>query len=781
MTMESRFEHQKIEKDIYEMWEKSGAFAPAKVKKPGSKPFTIVLPPPNASGKMHMGNVLMIAIEDLMIRWHRMKGDDTLWLPGTDHAGFETQITFERELKKQGKSRFDFDREGLYQQIWDFVQNNKNMIEGQIKQMGASVDWSRYTFTLDPHVVTAVYNTFTKMHKEGLVYRDNYMVNYCPKCGTTFADLEILHNDRIDSLYYVKYEVVSPVGDEPKYVVIATVRPETIMLDTHVAVHPDNPKTKWLLTKKLVNPLNGKEMGVIEDSFVDPEFGTGIVKLTPAHDKNDYEAGKKHGLPVIVGIGMDGKMTKEAGEYAGMSVFTARKTVVEKLNADGKMEKINDKYAHAVTVCYKGGHDIEPMILPNWFVKVDSLKKPALEAVTSGKVKIHPDWRTITYTRWMEDMHDWPISRQVVWGIRMPVWYPIELSDNQSVSGSVGQQVGESVNQQIQITFLNKDKSVISGMVGELIKTYGFDEIKSGLQTLIAPAGAESVVSTECPGDNYLQETDTFDTWFSSGHWPLVTLHYPDSEDFKRFYPTSVLETGWEIIRFWVSRMIMFGIYLTGEVPFTDVYLHGMVRAADGKKMSKSLGNVINPDEYLEKFGVDALRMGLIAGTANGKDFSFPKDRILGYRNFANKIWNMARFSLMMADKDSVTVTSIDEVKERMTKEDQEIIEKLNEAITQTNTFLEKFRFAEASEIIYHFMWDEVAAIYIESIKDPTSPDVDEATLGARREVALTVFHHVFTTSLKLLHPFMPFVTEAVWKELPGTTGMLVTSEYPTS
>lgn len=743
--MDSKFDHKIVEKDIYEAWEKSGAFAPN--SKSEGKPFTIVLPPPNASGKMHMGNVLMIAIEDLMIRHHRMKGDPTLWIPGTDHAGFETQITYERELKKQGKSRFEFDRETLYQNIWEFVQNNKSQIEGQIRQMGASVDWSRYTFTLDPHVVSTVYSTFAKMHKEGLVYRDNYMVNYCPKCGTTFADLEILHEDRVDKLYYIKYKMV---GSEDS-VVVATVRPETIMLDTHMAVHPENKKTKHLIGKKVINPLSLKEMEIIADSFVDPEFGTGIVKLTPAHDKNDYEAAKKHNLPVIIGISMDGKMTPEAGKWAGKSVFTARKEVVEELQTLGAIEKINEKYEHAVTVCYKGGHDIEPMILPNWFVKVESLKKPALEAVESGKVKIYPEWRKITYTKWMEEMHDWPISRQVVWGIRIPVWYPVEK------------------NQNLQVTFLNKEKKVISGKTGELLQNYSFEEIKDGLQTLIAPAGCESVVSETCPGEGYLQETDTFDTWFSSGHWPLVTLKYPESEDFKKFYPTSVLETGWEIIRFWVSRMIMFGIYLTGEPPFEYVYLHGMVRAADGKKMSKSLGNVINPDEYMQQYGVDALRMGLIAGTATGKDFSFPKDKITAYRNFGNKLWNMARFYHMMAEKFGQEIAWHSTEMTGLTERDNEIVKMLNETITSVDKLLGEFRFAEAGDTIYHFMWDVVAAKYLEEVK--TRED-----LG----VALSVLRHVILTGLKLLHPFMPFVTEAIWKEMPKKQDdMLIVSRWP--
>ena len=752
MTMDSKFEHKSKEKSIYGMWEKSGAFKPdAKAK---GKPFTIVLPPPNASGKMHMGNVLMIAIEDLMIRWHRMKGDPTLWIPGTDHAGFETQITYERMLKKEGKSRFEFDRQTLDDNIWKFVQDNKSQIEGQIRQMGASVDWSRYTFTLDPHVVETVYKTFAKMHKESLVYRDDYMVNYCPKCGTTFADLEVLHETRVDKLYYVKYQVASPTPPEKvEYITVATVRPETIMLDTHIAVNPEDKKRKAWVGQRVRNPLTGVEMEIIADEFVDPKFGTGFVKLTPAHDKNDYEASKKHGLPVVVGIGMNGRMTEAAGEYKDMNVIKAREAVVKRLEEIGLMDKVNDKYEHAVSICYKGGHDIEPMILPNWFVKVETLKKPALEVVKNGKVKIFPKWREITYTKWMEEMHDWPISRQVVWGIRVPVWYEIKNETNSS----------------IQITFLNNNKEVVAGTVGELLKLYSFEEIEGGLQTLIAPKGAEYKVSAKPPGEGYLQETDTFDTWFSSGHWPLVTLHYPENKDFEKFYPTSVLETGWEIIRFWVSRMIMFGIYLTGKPPFEYVYLHGLVRAMDGRKMSKSLGNIINPDDYLEQYGTDALRMGLISGTANGKDFAFPKDKIVAYRNFGNKLWNMARFYLMMVDKFEKEVPWYDKKLKGLQKEDKEIIRKLETTIEKVNTLLEKFRFAEAAENIYHFMWDEVAANYIEHVKNRDD-----------KEVALSVLRHALLNGLKLLHPFMPYVTEAIWQEMPEMNEkMLMVAKWP--
>ncbi|MFZ5424425.1 MAG: valine--tRNA ligase [Patescibacteria group bacterium] len=734
--MEKKYNHKEVEPRIYEMWEK-GDFFKAK-RDPDKKPYTIVLPPPNASGKMHTGNVLMIAIEDLLIRWKRMQGYSALWIPGTDHAGFETQITFERKLKKEGKSRFDFDRESLYKEIWNFVQENKSLIEQQIKQMGASVDWSRYKFTLDEDVVNTVMGTFEKMYQEGLVYRDNYMVNYCPKCGTTFADLEVKHEERKDPLYYMKY---GPF-------VLATVRPETKFGDTAVAVNPDDDRYKEWIGKEIeVEGLNGKfKLKVIADAYVDLEFGTGVVKMTPAHDKNDYEVAKRHNLEIKSVINLDGRLNELAGSYAGMKVMEARKKVVEDLEAKGLLEHVDENYTHSVAVCYKGGHDIEPTVLPNWFIKVDSLKKPAYEVVKTGEVKIFPKWQNITYKRWMEDMHDWPVSRQVVWGIRIPAWYAANENPN------------------LVVSFLSKEKDSVSGRLGDLLEKYSLEEIKSGLQTLIAPKEAKVTISKESPGDDYLQETDTFDTWFSSGHWPLVTLGYPDSEDFKYFYPTNVLETGWEIIRLWVSRMIMFGIYLTGKPPFNYVYLHGLVRALDGKKMSKSLGNVINPEEYADEYGVDALRMGLISGTATGQDFAFPKDKVIAYRNFGNKLWNMTRFMNIMFDKYEGTVPYFStKLYEKLTEEDKAIINNLNETTNKVNKELKKYRFADAGEFLYHFVWDELASNYVEHVK--TREDKD---------VALSVLRHVFINSLKLLHPFMPFITEELWSKVPGM------AEHPT-
>jgi len=742
--VDKKYDHKTQEPEIEKKWEDSGVFV-GKID-PDKKPFTIVLPPPNANGKLHTGHVLMLAVEDILIRWKKMQGYSTLWLPGTDHAGFETQVVFERFLKDQGKSRFDYDRDSLYKEIWDFVEANKGVIENQMKRMGPGLDWTRYTYTLDESVVKIVYSTFRKMLSEGLIYRDDYIVNFCPKCGTTFADLEIRHKDKISSLYYIKYGPLT----------VATTRPETKFGDVALAVNPDDERYKKYVGKEIeyFDPLGKFSIPVIADSYVDMSFGTGVLKITPAHDKNDYEIGVKHKLPVISVIGIDGKMNEKAGKYCGMDVSEARKAVVKDLEEMGMIEKIDENYNNSVAVCYKGGHEIEPTVFPNWFVKVDSLKKPALDAVLNGDVRIFPKWRQITYTKWMEEMRDWPISRQIVWGIRIPVWYDVDE------------------NPGIQVTFLDADGNRIAGKIGDLLRDYSFEEIKKGLQSLIAPKDARFHVQPD--GERLLQETDTFDTWFSSGHWPLATLRYPDSEDFKYFYPTSVMETGWEIIRFWVSRMMMFGIYLTGQPPFKDVYLHGLVRALDGKKMSKSLGNVIDPLDYIDEYGADALRMGLISGTVNGRDFAFPRDKVIAYRNFANKLWNMARFMIIMMENSHGENFYFDEnLNISLGNFDQEMLEKMKKLISSVTASLERYRFADAAEMIYQFMWHEVADKYIEHVKG-----LD----GNQKTVSLSVLRYVFVKGLVLLHPFMPFVTEAIWENIPkfdGEPDLLVQQKWP--
>ncbi len=768
--MNKTYNHKEIEPKIYEKWEEGGYFTP-KID-PQEKSYTIVLPPPNSNGKLHVGHALMIAIEDLLIRWKRMQGYSALWIPGTDHAGFETQSVFEKNLKKEGKSRMDYDRKTLYNMVYDFVREQGDVIYDQVRSLGPSLDWSRKKFTLDDDVVKTVHTTFKKMHDDELVYRGEYMVNYCTHCGTTLSDLEIEYIDKQTPLYYIDYVLLDSHSNEPEFVQVATTRPEPIYVDTHLAVNPDDESKKWLLGRQLENPLTGASMTIIADSFVDPEFGTGVVKMTPAHDKNDYESAKRHNLPLINAVGVDGKMVNAPAElgFDGLYAKQARVKAVEILIAKGllKKENIDEKYQNSVATCYKCKNQIENLVLPNWFVRVDhpekSLKQPALDAVKNGSVKIYPEWQEIKYHRWMEEMHDWPISRQIVWGIRIPVWYNV--------------QGHESL---VTLSFVAKDGSQLNGSLEDLLKEFSFDEIKSGLQQLRVPLWEKSEdkiayeISDKEPASDglWLPETDTFDTWFSSGHWSLVTLGYPDSEDFKYFYPTAVLETGWEILRFWVSRMIMFGIYLTGKPPFSDVYLHGLVRASDGRKMSKSLGNQVDPLDYVSEYGADALRMGLISGTAGGKDFAFPQDKVLSYRNFANKIWNMARFMTLMevtaAEASGQVARSFNEIDPTSLGDtDREMLAKLNSLIISTNENLEKYRFAQAGEDIYHFMWDDMASSYIESVKGREDKDV-----------ALPVLRHIYLTSLRLLHPFMPFVTEEIWGNLMPDEKPLIVSEWP--
>ncbi|KKS06543.1 valine--tRNA ligase [candidate division WWE3 bacterium RIFOXYD1_FULL_43_17] len=729
--MDKRYEHKIKESEVLKKWEDAGAFKADSTS--GKKPYTIILPPPNASGKMHVGNALMIAIEDLLIRWKRMRGYEALWVPGTDHAGFESQTTYERELKKEGKSRFDYDRDTFYKMMMGFVLNNKSLIEEQIKNMGASVDWSRYTFTLEEKSINTVVSTFEKMVKDGLIYRSDYVVNYSFKYGTTFSDAEIVMKERTDPLYYIKYGPLT----------VATVRPETKLGDTALAVNPEDSRYKDYIGKEIVfEDVTGKNsLPVIGDSYVDPSFGTGVLKVTPAHDKNDYEIGLRHKLEVKQVIGIDGKMTPIAGKYAGMKVMAARTKIVEELQEMGAMEKIDTSYVHPVPVDYRTEDYIEQLVMPNWFIKVESLKKAGLDAVKKGAVKIYPKWQEITYTRWMENMRDWAISRQIVWGIRVPAWYSIDE------------------NPDLFVTFIKEGKA-ISGKVAELLPEHKIGEISSGLQSLFAPNNAKYVIQKDSPGERFLPETDTFDTWFSSGQWPLITLGYPDSNDFKHFYPTDVLETGWEIITRWVSRMIMFGIYLTGKPPFKEVYLHGRVMALDGKKMSKSLGNVINPEEYQNEFGTDALRMGLISGTANGKDFAFPKDKVLAYRNFSNKIWNMVRFLFMLTEQENLTAEDLKSFKHGdlvKGSTDLEMYEDFKELVNSVDKSLGKYRFSDAGDAIYHYMWDNLASTYIEDVK--SREDSEAKRMGLKNLSFLLI------NCLKVLHPFMPFVTETIWGE----------------
>lgn len=762
--MNSTYTHTDYEDKLYHAWEDSGAFNPDTQKNADNskKPYSILLPPPNANASLHAGHT-MYAIEDILIRYHRMLGQPTVWIPGTDHAGFETQYVYEKHLGKQGKSRFQFDRQTLYNDIYAFVQENSGNIFAQLKKLGFSCDWSRATFMLDDKVIRTVYDTFGKMINDGLIYRDNYIVNFSPKNGTSFSELEVTHAERVDPLYYIKY---GPF-------LVATVRPETMFRDVALAANPNDPRYRDYVGKTITfdGLLGPVEMKVLPDEEVDMEFGTGIMKITPAHDAHDFVLGRKHNLPVTPIIDFFGKMDlswfinqeaitseqktwrERALKYHGKKVGEARKLVAQDLVSQGLIDHVDEKYTHNVVVDYKTGSDIEPMVMPNWFVNMKTLAKPAIEAAKNKKVTFVPDRFESQYYQWLENIRDWPISRQIVWGIRIPIWYSIHA------------------NPRLEVTFLDKNNVRVIGVVSELLdQNHTIEEIRSGLQQLRAPIDAVYTVSNEQPGDEFLPETDTFDTWFSSGQWPLTTLGYPNSQDFKRFFPTQVLDTMWDILFFWVARMIMLSLYTTHEVPFETVYLHSMVTDEKGAKMSKSKGNVVNPIDLTEKYGADALRMALIAGSAPGNPIALSENKVKGYRNFSNKVWNIARYVTLITDIDT-SDTSIQNKK--LHAEDIKILSDLDTLVTLSTQNLDRYRFSDYGLSVYDFIWNRFANEYIEHTKS-----------RGDKQTAFAVLTTVLQTCLKLLHPIMPFVTEAIWQEwqkegILTTDSLLITAPWP--
>lgn len=691
--MEPKYNPSEVESKIYQMWESGDYFSP-RGSKTGEN-FCIVLPPPNANAPLHLGHA-MYAVEDILIRYHRMLGDSTLWLPGADHAGFETQVVYEKQLIKEGKSRFDFDRAALYKNIWDFVIANRSTMENQLKRLGFSLDWKRIKFTLDPNIVKTTYETFKKLYDDGLVYRDHRLVNYCTKHGTGFSDLEVDHEERNEFLYYIEF----PVVGESIGLTIATARPETIPGDVGIAVHPNDKRYKKYVGMTAVNPVNGKKIPIIADDFVKKDFGTGVVKLTSAHDENDFVVCKKHNLPMVQIIGYNGKLTKEAGEFEGLKVIDAREKILEKLKKNG-LFKESKQYLHNVPLCYKCGSVLEPLPLPQWYIKTKPLAKKALDAVKTKKIEIYPARLKKIYSDWLNKINDWNISRQVVWGMRIPAWQCLDCN--------------------------------------EWIITNG-----------------ETPTSCKCGKADLKQDTDTFDTWFSSGQWPFSTLGFPDNEDFMKFYPTSVMETAYDIIFFWVARMVMLGIYVTGGVPFKNVYFHGLVRDSKGQKMSKSKGNVLNPMELVEKYGCDALRMSLIANVAPGADQNFAESKIINYRNFTNKLWNIARF-ILTDEKKLEAINS---------KHDESLRYLIRTTVRQTNRDLGTFKLGVVADRLYNIAWHEFADVIIENYK-----------LGL---VSYSVLLESFLILLKLLHPFMPFVTEEIWSLLPHQEKTpLIISSWP--
>ena len=691
---------------IYKIWEESGYFNPYNLPERHKEPFTIIMPPPNANGSLHAGHAVFVTIEDLIIRYKRMRGFRALWVPGADHAGFETQVVYEKKLEKEGRSRFKMDPKELYQEIMDFTQSNKAFMENQLRGLGASCDWSREKFTLDADIIETVYKTFKKLSDDGLLYRGKRIVNWCTKHQTSLSELETTAEEKTDSLYYIKYGPFT----------VATVRPETIFGDTAIAVNPEDKRYKEFIGKEVeIDTLLGKiKLPVIADEYVDKEFGTGVVKITPAHDPNDFAIGLKYNLPAVEVIDKYGKLNEKTGKYAGLKVDEARKLIIEDLEKAGLLVKIDENYKHSVKSCYKCAKTIEPKIMDQWFVKTAPLAEKAMEAVSSGKIRFVTEKFEKIFFHWMKNIQDWNISRQIVWGIPIPA--------------KICKKCGE-----------------------------GFVDLEDEMKKC-----------PKCGGEVY-DDPDTFDTWFSSGQWPFAVLGYPDSNDYKIYYPTDVMETGSDILFFWVARMIMLGIYVTGEVPFKTVYLHGLVRDVNRQKMSKSKGNVISPIEMSDKYGTDALRMALIVGNTPGSDMALSEDKIRGYKHFANKIWNASRFVL------ENTKDFDFEKKPEILEEDKIILNELAGETKAITDDIENYRFYLAAEKLYHYFWHNFADIIIEKSKAClASPKKGE------RESAQWTLFEILSTLIKTLHPFMPFITEEIWSILPTKDkNLLMVGNWP--
>lgn len=700
-----------VEKKWYEFWEKNRYFHAE--PEPGKKPFSIVIPPPNITGKLHMGHALDNTLQDILIRWHRMMGDNTLWMPGYDHAGLATQIKVEEVLKKEeGKTRFDLGREEFVKRVWAWKEEYGDRIINQLKCLGISCDWERKRFTMDEGCSRVVRETFVSLFEKGLIYKGTRITNWCVNCHTALSDIEVEHEDTPGHLWYVRYPVV---GEEDTYLTIATTRPETIPGDTAVAVNPEDERYAKLIGKTLRLPILNREIPVIADSYVDTKFGTGAVKITPSHDPNDYEMGLRHNLPEIVVIGKDGVMTEEAGPFAGLERYECRKQIVARLKEEGYLVKI-EEHSHAVGHCQRCHNIVEPLVSTQWFVKMQPLVKAAVDCVTDGRTQFVPERFTKNYTGWMENIHDWCISRQIWWGHRIPVWY---CDDCGEMSASR--------------TDLEK--------------------------------------CPKCGCTHIHQDEDALDTWFSSALWPFSTMGWPDNTELlKQFYPTSVLVTGYDIIFFWVARMLIMGMEFMKEIPFEKVFIHGLVRDSQGRKMSKSLGNGIDPLEVIEKYGADTLRFMLITGNTPGNDMRFYWERVEGTRNFANKIWNASRFALMNMegyDKDAELAP--------YTLADKWILSRLQDTVKDVTGLLERFELGEAGRAIYDFIWSEVCDWYIEIAK----PRLYNKEAAAERATAQHVLATVLVSAMKLLHPYMPFITEEIYQCLPHEAESIMISKWP--
>ncbi|MCK5528833.1 MAG: valine--tRNA ligase [Kiritimatiellae bacterium] len=711
--MEKHYDPKIVEDKWYSTWLERKAFSGDATA--DGESYSIMIPPPNVTGILHMGHALNITIQDILVRWHRMRGFNTIWVPGTDHAGIATQNVVERALKKEGKTREDLGREDFIKKVWDWREEYGGTIIRQLKKLGASCDWERERFTMDEGLSEAVADVFVKLYEKDLIYRGNYIINWCPRCHTALSDEESEHVDSNGKMYYIRYAVKG----EDNHIVVATTRPETLLGDVAVAINPDDERYSDLGDKTVLLPILGRELVVVKDDYVDPEFGTGIVKITPAHDPNDFEMGNRHDLTPINVMNGNGTMNEDAGPYAGMDRFECRKKILADLEEAGMIEKIDD-HKNSIGHCYRCDTVVEPRLSPQWFVKMAPLAEPALEAVTSGKITFTPPRWGNVYQKWMEGIRDWCISRQIWWGHRIPIFY-CDKCDNEWASKG------------------QPDKC------------------------------------PSCSSTDIRQDEDVLDTWFSSWLWPFSALGWPEeTDDLAKYYPTNDLVTGSEIIFFWVARMVMAGIEFVDDIPFDRVYIHGTVRDDKGRKMSKSLGNSIDPLTIIDKFSTDALRFSLMMITATGQDIYLSDDKFEIGRNFATKLWNACRF-IQMQDADGKVVVNgdlalPDTVIENLSPDDKHILASLNVAVAECASNLERRRFNDAAHVLYEFLWHKFCDWYVEYSKVVFYGD-DET----RRAQVLQVMHHVLERSLRLLHPIMPFVTEELWHVMGyGTDDQLI-------
>jgi valyl-tRNA synthetase len=707
---EKVYDPKRVEEKWYKFWLDKGYFR----AELGSlkEPFSIVIPPPNITGSLHMGHALNNTLQDILVRFQRMRGHNCLWMPGTDHAGIATQNVVERELANEGLDRHQLGREEFIKRVWQWKKKYGGVIINQLKKLGSSCDWSRERFTMDEGLSRAVREVFVRLYEEGLIYRGDYIINWCPRCHTALSDLEVDHHEIPAHLYHLRYPL-----EDGGYVEVVTTRPETMMGDTAVAVNPKDKRYKNLIDKYVILPVVNRRIPIIADAYVDLEFGSGALKITPAHDPYDFEIGQRHNLEAVKVIDEKGHMTPEAGPYEGMERFQCRDRIIEDFQRDGTLLKTED-YHHSVGHCYRCKTMVEPFLSKQWFVQTKPLAEPALKAVQEDKTRIIPPMWERTYVDWMQNIRDWCISRQIWWGHRIPAWY---CADCEEV-----------------IVAREKPKKCL-----------------------------------HCGSSKLTQETDVLDTWFSSALWPFSTMGWPDTtEELKLFYPTSVLVTGFDILFFWVARMMMMGLKFMGAVPFRHVYIHALVRDMEGQKMSKTKGNVIDPLVMIEQYGTDAFRFSLAAFAAQGRDIRLSEERIEGYRNFANKIWNAARFSAMnledyLDDHKGINLA-------HCSTPDRWILARLNRAIAEATRALEEYRYNEGAQLIYHFIWHELCDWYLELIK----PSLYHAD-NTRRGITQKTLVYVLDKTLKLLHPYMPFITEEIWQHLPHAGESIMVADYP--